>query len=221
MKRIIIAALVALVSASAAFAQTSKAEMKEIIKERKAALKYTAKQLDTKVLKDAKQQAKQMKKQGWMPAAGTLALEKQLTDVYTKQYAMDGSFPRYIIGRSTAKGSSQGIARKHAVARARVDVANQMSQEVAALTEMTESNIELSAGEMETVAKMVESSKLLTQQSLGKTDVVLEAYREVEGGTEVQIIVCYEGKLAVQALLESFGDDEAEIKQKLESLLKK
>ena len=221
MKVKIILVLMSVICASAMFAQTSKNEMKEMIKARKAALNYTESQLKTKVLKDAKKQAKLMKKEGWLPAVGTLDIEKQLTDVYVKQFATDGNFPRYIIGKGIAQSSTLGMARKHAIARARVDIANQMSEEVAALTEMTESNVELSKQDVETVAKMLETSKLLSQKSLGKTEVISETYRNGQDKTEVQVIVCYESKEAIKSLLESFDNENSEIKEKLEKLLNK
>lgn len=91
---------------------------------------------------------------------------------------------------------------------------------MAALTDLTETSVELTGQEVETIAKMVEQSKLLSQQSLGKTDVILEACRPTEAGTEVEIIVCYETRNALRALLmQSFGEDNATIKQKLENLL--
>ena len=56
----------------------------EFVKERRAQAKMAKNLIEQKVLKDAKKQAKQLKKEGWQPAPGTLPLEKQLTDVYTR-----------------------------------------------------------------------------------------------------------------------------------------
>lgn len=221
MKRFIMIAVMALACGATTFAQSTTAEMKERIDARNAAVAYTEKQLNTKVLKEAKKEAKAKKKEGWVPATGSLTLEKQLTNVYTKQYMMDGNFPRYIIGRGIAQSSTPGMARKHALARARVDIINQMAQEVTALTESTESTTELTKQEIETIAKMVETSNLLSQQSLGKTDVIYEAHHKIDAGTEVEVIVTYEGKSAMQLLLKSFNEDEAEIKVKLETLMQK
>ena len=56
----------------------------EFVKERREQAKMAKSLIEQKVLKDAKKQAKQLKKEGWQPAPGTLPLEKQLTDVYTR-----------------------------------------------------------------------------------------------------------------------------------------
>lgn len=61
----------------------------EFVKERRAQAKMAKNLIEQKVLKDAKKQAKQLKKEGWQPAPGTLPLEKQLTDVYTRMYTYE------------------------------------------------------------------------------------------------------------------------------------
>ena len=50
----------------------------QFVKERRAQAKMAKNLIEQKVLKDAKKQAKQLKKEGWQPAPGTLPLEKQL-----------------------------------------------------------------------------------------------------------------------------------------------
>lgn len=173
------------------------------------------------MLKDANKQAKQLKKEGWRPAPGTLPLEKQLNEVYTRMYMYEGRFPKYFIGRSSGRSTSAGMARKQALTRARVDVASQMKLEIAALTEETDMNTELSAGEVETVAKMVDTSQTMIQQSLGRTEVVLDIVRTLDGKTESQVAVSYDGNLAKETLLSIFEKEDAEIKQKLQNLLTK
>lgn len=226
MKKILIIAIMALTCSATTFAQGKveevlKKSQEELVKERKENLKLAEDAIKSKAMKLAKKQAKELKKQGWKAAAGSLTIEQQLTDVYIKSHLLEKNFPQYIIGRSTASSSSYGVARKQALARARVDIVTQMKAEIAGLTEVTDSNIELSEGEVETVAKMVDTSQTLFQQNLGKTDVILDIYREVDNKTEAMVIVSYDGKIAKQALLDMFEQDRAEIKQKLQELLGK
>lgn len=191
----------------------------QVIEERREVSKLTDQAIEQKAARNAKKQAKELKKSGWKAAPGSQPLDKQLADLLLRQYAMDGNFPKYIIGKSSARAGSYGVARRQAAARARVEIATAMGAEVAALTEVTDANTELSAGEVATVAKMVDTSKQLVQQSIGKTDIIFEAYREINGNTEVQIGLSYDGKLAKQTILSLFDKDNAEIKQKLEKLL--
>lgn len=222
MKRLPLVMLMML-SMSTAFAQNddvANPTQKEIIKERRETAKLTAKAMDTKILKDAKKQAKAMKKAGWQEAPGSLPLEKQLSNLLLRQYELNGRFPAYIIGKSSAKASTYGVARKQAITRARVEIATNMGAEIAALTESTDANTELSDGEVETIAKMVDTNKQLVQQSIGKTDIVMEAYREVDGKTEVQVGLSYDGKMAKDTLLKLFEKENEQIKQKLDNMTK-
>lgn len=224
MKKLLIIAIMALTCSATIFAQDDaesllKKPQSELIKERKENLKLAEKAVKAKALSQAKKQAKVLKKQGWKAAPGTLAIEQQLTDVYIKSHLLENNFPQYIIGRSSASSSSYGVARKQALARARVDIVTQMKAEIAGLTEVTDSNIELSKGEVETVAKMVDTSQTLFQQNLGKTDVVLDICREVNNKTEAMVAVSYDGNIAKKVLLDMFEQDRAEIKQKLQEIL--
>ena len=202
-------------------AKTQAAVQQEFVKERRQQAKMAKNLIEQKVLKDANKQAKQLKKEGWQPAPGTLPLEKQLNEVYTRMYMYEGRFPKYFIGRSSGRSTSAGMARKQALTRARVDVASQMKLEIAALTEETDMNTELSAGEVETVAKMVDTSQTMIQQSLGRTEVVLDIVRTLGDKIESQVAVSYDGNLAKETLLSIFEKEDAEIKQKLQNLLTK
>lgn len=202
-------------------AKTQAAVQQKIVKERRQQAKIAKNLIEQKVLKDANKQAKQLKKEGWRPAPGTLPLEKQLNEVYTRMYMYEGRFPKYFIGRSSGRSTSAGMARKQALTRARVDVASQMKLEIAALTEETDMNTELSAGEVETVAKMVDTSQTMIQQSLGRTEVVLDIVRTLDGKIESQVAVSYDGNLAKETLLSIFEKEDAGIKQKLQNLLAK
>lgn len=198
---------------------TSDATITQNIKERRDMSKLSNQEIEQKSVREAKKQAKELKKDGWKAAPGSLPLEKQLAELLFRQYAMNGNFPKYIIGKSSARAGSYGVARRQATARARVEIATAMGAEIAALTEITDANTELSAGEVATVAKMVDTSKQLVQQSIGKTDIIFEAYREVNGNTEVQIGLSYDGNLAKQTILGLFEKENAEIKGKLEKII--
>lgn len=220
MKKIIAIIALAFACSTVSFAQTTtKEQVKQIIKDRKEIRKMTEKQIDAKALKEAKAQAKIDKKAGWMPCAGTATLEKQQTEVYLRKSQLKGNFSRYIFGSGQAVAKTEAIARKQALTRARVDIASNLKTEVAALTESTESNTELSNGDVETITKWIDTSKVLAQQTLGRTETIYEAYRKTDVGVEVHVIVTYDGQKAMDTLLQSFGEDQAELKAKLENLL--
>lgn len=196
-------------------------EQKEIIKNRKELAKLTRKQVEANVWKDAKKAAKQFKKEGWKSFPGNPTLETQQCDMMMRRYELEGNFPRYILGEGTASAKVSGVARKQAQARARVALASNIGTEVAALTENSASNNEYSSTEQETLAKMLESNQILVQQSIGRTEVIYEAFREKAGSTEVHVWICCDGSAAKSAIYKAFNEEQKELREKLEKTLEK
>ncbi len=192
---------------------------KEIFKERKTMSKMTRKQVSNSIWRQAKRQAKVWKKEGWKASPGTPSLEQQMSDVLMCQYELDGEFPRYILGRSSAVSATYALARRQAIARARVDIASSIQTEVTELIETSELNIELSSSEVESVGKMLASGRQLVQQSLGRTNVVFEAFREFDGKIEVMVNISYDGRAAKNTVLKLIERENGEIGQKMGKLL--
>lgn len=194
-------------------------EQKEIIKGRKQMAKMTRKQVEANIWKDAKKTAKQLKKEGWKPFPGSPTLEVQQNDMMMRHYELEGNSPRYILGTGTATAKVAGVARKQASTRALADLASNIGAEVASLTENSESNIEYSASEQETIGKMLESGRVLVEQSIGRTDIVFEAYREKGGNTEVLVWRSCDGSAAKSAILKMFNEEQKELREKMERSL--
>lgn len=194
-------------------------EQKELIKNRKSMSKLTQKQVSANVWKQSKKQAKAWKKEGWKSCPGAPTLDQQMNTALMYQYEMDGEFPRYIVGRSNAIAGSFGMARKQAIARARLDIAGSIEMEVAELIENTDINTEMSAAEVETAGKIVATGQQFVQQTLGRTDVVFEAYREKNGKTEVMVTVGYDGRMAKSTIMKLFEKEGDELREKMEKLL--
>lgn len=192
---------------------------KEVIRNRKAMSKLTRKQVSDNVWKQSKKQAKAWKKEGWKSCPGAPSLDQQMNDALMYQYEMDGEFPRYIVGRSSAKAGTYALAHKQAIARARLDIASSIQVEVAELVENTELNTEMSLEEVETVGKIMATGQQLVQQTLGRTNVVFEAYREVNGKTEVMVTVGYDGRAAKSTVMKMFEKEGDALRQKMENLL--
>lgn len=207
------------------FVQTADAQaidlkkQKEVVENRKKMSKLTRKQVESNVWKESKSIAKQMKKDGWKPMPGTPPLRTQQNDMLMRRYELDGNFPRYIIGSGQAVSTVAGMARKHAIARARVDLASNIGAEVSSLTSDATTNIEYSLEEQEAVGKLVDESMTKVQQSIGNTEVVFEAYREIDGKTEVLVYISYDGVRAKSDILKMFDKDHKELREKLEKMM--
>ena len=181
---------------------------KQMLKEQNAIMKQAT--------KDAKKQAKELKKDGWKVAVGATPMEKQLEELFVKERGGKAGLPQYIIGRSEAVSGSYAAARKIAVARAREEVAGTINTKVAGILESTLTNVQTSSVDVATVQKDVSTAKQLIDQTLDKADVIFEVYREVNNNTQFQIGVAFADSKAKEILKLSMSGASAEAKAKAE-----
>ena len=95
-----VAIMVGMMYCTAANAQDDK----QMLKEQKAIQKQAT--------KDAKTQAKALKKDGWKVAVGSKPMEAQLTDLFMKERGGKAGLPQHIVGRSEAVSGSYAAARR-------------------------------------------------------------------------------------------------------------
>ena len=194
-------------------------EQKALIKQRKELANMTKKAQEANAWKEAKKAAKQMKKEGWLPMPGSPTLETQMNDYLLRRYMQNGNFPKYILGEGTASAKNSDAARKHALANARVELAGNVGMEVAALVEEGTNNNAYSEEEQETLSKLMQSSRTLIQQKLGRTEVIMEAYRKIGNSTEVMVRISADGSVSKAAILSMFNEDQKELRDKLEKTM--
>lgn len=223
MKKLFLLAVMALMGSVALNAQNegdmTMSQLKQVVKERKELAKMSKKAIESKVLKDAKKQAKTLKKEGWKPAVGTLPIEKQLTDFYLRRAEPSIGLPKYLLSQNQSTSTSYTTARKAAEMRARVGLGTMMGAEVSELAEDSGNDVGMGPGDQEAVRKFVDESKQLMQQSIGRTEVIIDMYREINGRTDVWVGLSYDGKRARADILKAFENESAELKGKLSKLL--
>ena len=187
MKRIISLAMAALMVCSIANAQTKQ------------------------IIKDAKKEAKSLKKDGWLVAPGSLPLERQFEDLYSMTREKDESgMPKYILGDAMSPGETYDAAKMQAIELAKTNLAGLIQTEVTALIESTVGNEQISSDDAESIVSTVRSNKSLIEQSIGRTITVVECYRKLANGTvEVTVRLAYPSDRALQSAKEV-------IKKKLE-----
>lgn len=187
-------------SALSSYAQEKSA--KEIMKERKELLKISRKALNDKTAKVARKEAKRLKKEGWKVAPGALPMDRQLDKSYTMQYEFDDNgYPKYMMGEAFSTGENYDGAKMQAVELAKQNMAGQIQTEVTALIESQVANSQLTAEDAATITKTVMSSKNLISQSIGRTLIIVELYRELPNkNKEVLVRIAYNGELAKQAV---------------------
>lgn len=202
-------------------AQTSK----EIAKERKEIRKLSKAEFNEKASKDARREAKRLKKEGWQAAPGALPMEKQLDKSYLMQQEYDENlFPKYLMGEAMSIGENYDAAKMQALELAKQNLAGQIQTEVTALIENTVANKQLQPEEAASVVQSVSAGKNLISQSIGRVLTVVEVYRTVSNrNKEVLVRIAYNAamakaaaKQAVREELEKKGED---LHNKLDQLL--
>lgn len=216
MKKIFSFILIAVMASSFANARTN--EMKEFhqtLRMRKMEAKLTSSQIDKKVSKLAKEEAKKLTKEGWEVSAGVLPLEKQLDKAYNMAYEFDESLlPKYIFGNARSFGQTYDAAKMQAVNNAKVELAGMIETEVTALTESTVANSQMAPEDAVSINEAVQATKSLIAQKLGRVFISTECYRKTKKGYEVEVTIAYNAKMAIdyakqviKARLEEKGQD--------------
>lgn len=198
MKRSIVFALaLAMAVPCTTLAQTQR----ELNKERNEVVKQSKKELNAKVSRATKKEAKRLQKEGWLVAPGALPLEKQLEKSYTMQYEYDESgYPLYIMAEAMSIGENYDGAKAQALELAKQNLAGQIQTEVTALIESTVANKQLAAEDAATIVQTVSASKNLISQSIGRVIPVVEVYRtKANKNKEVLVRLAYNEKMAREA----------------------
>lgn len=191
-----------------------------VIEQRQKLAKMATKEIEKYICSVVKKEVKRMQKEGWKPLPGTLSLAIQEDELYRRRFESQGNFPRYILGQGSSKSKTLNQARQQAITNASMDLASNIGTEVVSLTETSESNAEYSAEEQQSLEKFVQNTQTMVRQYLGRTEVIFEAYRVVDGTTEVVVYVCCDGTKAKEAILNSIGEDSSKLRNKLENLMK-
>jgi len=203
--------------------QQKKEEQKEI-KAQKKEQKEVKSNLYKKTGKDAQKRAKVLKKAGWQTLG--LPIEKQVEDMWMKQYEKDATgYPRYIVVSVKATANSFSAAQMMAENAAKIRIAGTIATNVTSLVDQEYANNQLSEIDAVSITKMVENSKNIVAQKLGRTIKVLEIYRPIRSNNnvEVSLTMVYDMRTAVsmasQTILSELKDDLAKNKAQLERLM--
>ncbi len=179
------------------YAQTSK----EAAKERREIRKLSKAEFNEKASKDARREAKRLKKEGWQAAPGALPVEKQLDKSYLMQQEFDENlFPMYLMGEAMSIGENYDAAKMQALELAKQNLAGQIQTEVTALIENTVANKLLQPEEAASVVQSISAGKNLISQSIGRVLSVVEVYRTVSSkNKEVLVRIAYKSEMAKAA----------------------
>ncbi len=162
--------------------------------------KQAKKEMKSKAYRKARKEAKKYKREGFYVAPGALPLEKQLEKSWTMQYETDEKGnPKYYVTSGNSVAESQTAAKLQASETAKLNLAGQISTDIAALVENSIANQQLSTEEAASVTKTVAASKNLIAQEIGRVLTTVEMYKKIGINIEADIFIAYNYKMALEA----------------------
>lgn len=161
--------------------------------------KEIKKELTEKVLKDAKKEAKTLKKEGFTVAPGQLPMDKQIENTWFKRYEMtDDGAPMYFVADARAVGETHSTAKMQAYEVAKINIAGQIGTEVAGLIETTLANAQLNSEDAASVTESVATFKSKVVSEMGRILTFFEASRVIDKNTEVTVTLGYSYETAIE-----------------------
>lgn len=209
MKKITTLIMLLALACCALEAQTAR----ESRQERRETRRIAQQELNARVDRVTKREAKALKAEGWQVKPGALPLEKQLERSYLMQYEYDEDlFPKYIMGEACSVGENYDAAKASATSQALTNLAAQLQTEVTALVENTVANRQLAPGEAASISESVIASKQLISHSVERTILVVECFRVKSSGVqEVLVRLAYNSDFAKESAIQAAR---AELEQK-------
>ena len=146
-----------------------------------AKLKQTKAELKEKASKDARKEAKRLKKEGWQAFPGGLPMDKQVDRVYMYLESFDDDLnPQYVDGSGTATGESYAAAQAQATELARIELASKIGSEATGIIDNMLGNKMLANDQAASVTTYLSENKTIFSQKLGRVQTPLQLRRELK-----------------------------------------
>jgi len=116
-----------------------------------------------------------------------------------KQYMEDDKgYPKYIVETGNSVAETQTAAKLQAVETAKMNIAGNISTQVAAIIENNIANQQLNTEDAASVTQIVAAAKNLIVQELGRTVVLVEIYKKIGKNIEANIRMSYDLEAGVE-----------------------
>jgi len=201
MKKVtLLLSMVFVASATLMQAQQTEKELKQEIKD--------------KAIKEARKEAKSMKKDGWSVSQGSLPLEKILENAWMKQYMEDEKGnPMYITADGNGVAQTKSVAEMQAIELAKLQLAGLIQSNITSIVEANIGNAQLAPDDAASVTEVVQASKNIIATELGYVNPFFKIFREVNKNMECQVRLFYD---VTQSLEIAKKVVKKELKEKLE-----
>ena len=172
-----------------------------------------------------RKEARDYEKQDYTVAVGAPTIRRQLANAWMKEVEKDeNGYPKYIFATGNSVGETQIAAKLQATEAARLDLAGQVTSNIAALIENNIANSQLNIEEAASVTKTIAASKNIIAQEFGRVLPLVELYRDIGKNKEANVRIAYNSDMAMEVakkVIRKSLEEETEILQeKLERLMK-
>jgi hypothetical protein len=187
--------------------------------------KELKKDVSSRAIKSARKEARKYKRDGFYVAPGAPLLDKQLERSWMRQLEInDKNESKYIVASGNSIGESQTAAKLQAMETAKLELAGQISTQVAALIENSIANQQLNNEDAASVTKTVAASKNLIAQDLGMVLPMVEMYKKIGKNIEVDVRIAYNMAtafdVAKKVIRKSLEEETKITHEKLDALMK-
>jgi hypothetical protein len=170
--------------------------------------KQLKKSVSKRAIKDARKEAKSLKKQGYNVNPGQLPMDKQLEKSWMMQYEEDDEGNKlYFFADGTSVGETQAAAKLQAYEVAKINLAGQIETTIAGLITTNLGNQQLSGNDAASVTQTMGQFKSKMNQRMGRILTAFEAYKPLGKNTEVRVTLAYNSNEAKRIAKEILRED--------------
>ncbi len=160
--------------------------------------KQIKKDIKGKAIKDARKEAKRLKKEGFKVAPGQMPMDKQIEATWIKRYETDDmGNKKWFVADARSVGETHSAAKLQAYEVAKVNLAGQIGTEIAGLIETNIANAQLSSEEAASITETMATFKSIVGAKMGRTLTLFEADKSIGKNTEVFVTMAYSYAQAV------------------------
>lgn len=162
--------------------------------------KELRKEIKDRAIKDARKEAKNLKKQGFYVPPGSLPLAKLVEKAWMKQYEEDEmGNQRYITADGNAVAQSKSAAEMQAIELGKLQLAGLIQSNMNSLISANVGNAQLSTDDAASVTEIVQSAKNIIATELGYVNPSFKLYRDIKKDKiEVQVRLFYDVKQSLE-----------------------
>lgn len=162
--------------------------------------KELRKEIKAKAIREARKEAKALKKQGFYVPPGSLPLDKLVERSWEKQYSEDEmGNQRYITADGNAVAQSKSAAEMQAIELGKLQLAGLIQSNMNSLISANVGNAQLSTDDAASVTEIVQSAKNIIATELGYVNPAFKLYRDIKKDKiEVQVRLFYDVKQSLE-----------------------